>query len=64
MYFFILPLFYASLTFCQEKPNIVFILADDLGYGDLGVHNEKDVKTPNIDALTQKGTFFYKCRCR
>ena len=38
-----------------QKPNIVFILADDLGYGDLGCYGALGVKTPNVDALAQQG---------
>src|SRR5579862_3706952 len=37
------------------KPNIFVIVADDLGYGDIGVHGGKDVPTPNIDALAASG---------
>jgi arylsulfatase A-like enzyme len=37
------------------KPNILVIVADDLGYGDIGVHGGKDVPTPNIDALADSG---------
>jgi|GEM_PF-256109 len=37
------------------KPNILVILADDLGYGDIGVHGGKDVPTPHIDALAASG---------
>lgn len=42
----------------QKKPNIVFILADDLGYGDLGVYGQTKIKTPNIDRLAKKGMRF------
>ncbi|MEN9362005.1 MAG: Arylsulfatase [Verrucomicrobiota bacterium] len=37
------------------KPNIVFILADDLGYGELGCYGQKKIRTPNIDLLAQDG---------
>lgn len=42
----------------QEKPNIIFILADDLGYGDLSCYGAKDVQTPNIDTLAANGIRF------
>ena len=37
------------------KPNIVFILADDLGYGDLSCYGQQKFKTPNIDRLAAEG---------
>src|SRR6266850_2329184 len=42
----------------QEKPNIVFILADDIGYGDFGCYGATKVKTPNIDRLASQGLRF------
>jgi arylsulfatase A-like enzyme len=39
-------------------PNVVLILADDLGYGDVGYHGWDDVRTPNIDALAAEGVQF------
>lgn len=41
-----------------EKPNIVFLLADDLGYGDLRCYGHPYAKTPNLDALAREGTRF------
>jgi len=39
-------------------PNIIFIFADDWGYGDLGVYGNTEVETPNIDQLATEGTMF------
>ena len=39
-------------------PNIIFILADDVGYGDLGCYGATKVKTPNLDRLAREGTRF------
>ena len=35
----------------NSKPNIIFIMADDLGYGDLGCYGQKFIETPNLDQL-------------
>lgn len=42
------------------RPNILFILADDWGWGDLGCHDHPYVKTPNINRLAQEGTDFHR----
>ncbi|MEP3479424.1 MAG: arylsulfatase [Fuerstiella sp.] len=41
-----------------ERPNIVFILADDLGYGELGCYGQTKIRTPNIDRLAAEGMKF------
>ncbi len=38
-----------------ERPNIVFIMADDLGYGDLGCYGQKRIQTPNTDRMAAQG---------
>lgn len=40
------------------RPNVVFIMADDLGYGDIGVYGQQWIKTPNIDRLAAEGMRF------
>lgn len=58
-----LPLF-LLLTACQTtekpeiKPNIIYILADDLGYAELGCYGQQKIETPNIDALATNGMRF------
>jgi arylsulfatase A-like enzyme len=42
----------------QRRPNIVFILADDIGYGDLGCYGATKVQTPNLDRLAREGMRF------
>ena len=42
----------------QKRPNIVYILADDLGYGDIGAMGQTKIETPNIDAIAKNGMLF------
>lgn len=44
----------------DERPNILFIFADDWGWGDLSCHGHPYVKTPHIDRLAKEGTDFYR----
>src|SRR5438105_2076204 len=43
------------------KPNIVLILADDLGYGDIGSYGQARIRTPNLDRLAAEGMRFTQC---
>lgn len=42
----------------SQKPNIIYILADDLGYGELGIFGQEKIETPNLDALAREGMRF------
>jgi len=42
----------------KVKPNIIFIFADDLGYGDVGCYGQQKIETPNIDLLAKNGMMF------
>ena len=56
--FQIVPVLLWAQSNSRTTPNIIFILADDLGYGDLGVYGQKHIRTPNIDRLARKGMRF------
>jgi arylsulfatase A len=47
----------------ETKPNIVFILADDLAQGDLGCYGQKRIKTPNLDRMAAEGTRYTQAYC-
>ena len=42
----------------KSQPNIIYILADDLGYGHLGCYGQKEIETPNIDRMAGEGMRF------
>ncbi len=53
------PFFLAGTSvIAQQKPNIVFILTDDMGWKDLGCYGNKYTETPNIDSLARSGILF------
>ena len=47
-----------SQVSASERPHVLFILADDLGYGDLGCYGCEDIRTPNLDRLATEGVRF------
>jgi N-acetylgalactosamine-6-sulfatase len=49
-----------TAAFAAKRPNIVFIFADDWGWGDLGCHGHPWIKTPHIDRLAAEGTEFHQ----
>ena len=51
----------ASCAEDQRPPNIVLIVADDLGWGDVGFNGRTEWSTPNLDRLARQGTVFQRC---
>ena len=47
-----------SIRAVAKRPNIIFIFADDWGYGDLGIHGSTFCKTPNLDRMAKEGIDF------
>ena len=54
----LLPPLAADPVHAADRPNVVFIMADDLGYGDLGCYGQQRIKTPAIDRLAAEGMKF------
>ena len=52
-----------GLCRAAEKPNIIFILSDDLAMGDLGCYGQKLIRTPHLDRMAQEGTRFTQAYC-
>ena len=51
----------AGQLFGSAKPNIIFIMVDDMGYHDLGCYGSKTISTPNIDRMAKEGIRFTDC---
>jgi len=55
---FVIAILLTVTSFAAERPNIIFILSDDLSWGDLGCYGQRDIQTPNIDRLAAEGIRF------
>ena len=47
-----------KVTQQQKKPNVIFLIADDIGYGDLSCNGSKTIHTPNVEKLAAQGVRF------
>ncbi len=56
-------IFFCLAASVLAKPNIIFILSDDLAQGDLGCYGQKLIKTPNLDRMAKEGTRFTQGYC-
>jgi len=56
--FILTLLFLGTFARAADKPNIIYILADDMGYGDAGCYGQKTLKTPNLDKMAAEGMKF------
>lgn len=59
--FLSLLLIFPALSFGSGKPNVLIIIVDDLGYGDLSSYGATDLKSPHLDALAKEGMRFTHC---
>ncbi len=62
-FFTLLLLSIAPMLFSAQKPNIIFIMADDLGFSELGSYGQKKIKTPHLDQLAREGMRFTANYC-
>ena len=58
IYAFCFFLLHSLVVSAQQKPNIIYIYADDLGYGELGCYGQEKIRTPNLDRLAASGMKF------
>lgn len=61
--FLLLSLFCTAIAVAQaaRKPNVIFILSDDMGYADIGSYGVKDIRTPHLDRLAREGVRLTNC---
>ncbi|MFM7399979.1 MAG: arylsulfatase [Bacteroidota bacterium] len=53
-----ISIFQCCIPFRPNRPNIIYIYADDLGYGELGCYGQEKIKTPHLDQLASEGMLF------
>ena len=53
----------ATAAESPAKPNVIFVLSDDLAQGDVGCYGQKLIKTPALDAMAKEGTRFMQAYC-
>ncbi len=53
----------ASAASAAKKPNLIFILSDDVAQGDLGVYGQKTIQTPRLDRMAREGTRYLQAYC-
>ena len=61
MKYFLLSLFCLSILSAARKPNIILMMADDVGWEAFGAYGSEDYKTPNLDRLAKEGIRFNHC---
>ena len=54
----IFSLFFCNFVLGQQRPNFIVVIADDLGFGDLGVYGSNLIDTPNLDRMAAEGIYF------
>lgn len=55
---FTIGFFLPDAGMAQRRPNVILIVADDMGYGDLGCYGQQLIRTPHLDSLAEKGILF------
>ena len=62
---FVLTILAPAITTAAQPPNVIVILTDDQGWGDLSIHGNTNLETPNLDSLAKDGAsfkHFYVCQ--
>ncbi len=54
---------WSTTSFAADKPNIIFILSDDLAQGDIGAYGQKEIQTPHLDRMAREGTRYLQTYC-